>query len=250
MADPNILAFNCLNPECGKLIKLRRPAKSGIYPVTCPHCKVQKKLNIKGLDVFKEASEASGTAKSEESVLDNSSKSVITLHDDFLVGETYRFMCPHCGKQEIGLTSNKAGIKEFLCPLCKGKITVNVRLKTQVLSFEDETRQLIKGKLVLLRKGWLNKDYPLGLGKHVIGRYDESEMSDISIKNDNAMSRRSIRIDVDQTEKGFAFKLTVLKATNPVLHNNSPLANGESVSLNFGDTIMLGKTKFRFDKDL
>lgn len=250
MADQSILAFKCLNPECGKLIKLRRPAKSGIYPVTCPYCKVQKKLNIKGLDAFQETSDESGAATSEGPVLDNSSKSAITLSDDFLVGETYQFKCPHCGKQEIGLTSNKAGIKEFSCPLCKGKIIANVRLKTQVLEFEDETRQLIKGKLILLRKGWLNKDFPLGIGKHVIGRYDESEISDISIKNDNAMSRRSIRIDVDPTEKGFVFKLTVLKATNPVLHNNTPLVNGESILLNFGDTIILGKTKFRFDKDL
>lgn len=249
MADVNILAFKCLNPECGKIIKLRRPAKTGIYPVTCPYCKVQKKLNIKGIDAFMSDTSESDMKKSESNDLDNSSKSPISLTDDFLVGNTYSFMCPHCGKQEIGLISQKEGIKDFSCPLCKGRISAHVRQKTQILVFDDDTRQLIKGKLVLIRKGWLNKDYALSLGKNVIGRYDESEMSDISIKNDNAMSRRSVRIDVGQTEKGLIFKLTVMKATNPVLHNNAPLAIGESVSLNFGDTLILGKTKFRFDKD-
>lgn len=63
------------------------------------------------------------------------------------------------------------------------------------------------------------------------------------------MSRRSIEILVQQSDKGYTFKLTVLNATNPVLHNNKPLMKGESVSLNFGDTILLGKTKFRFEKD-
>jgi hypothetical protein len=87
-------------------------------------------------------------------------------------------------------------------------------------------------------------------GKNVVGRYDESKNSDIAIKNDSAMSRRSIEIDVMHSDKGYAFKLTVLSATNPVLHNNNPLMPGESISLNFGDSIILGKTKFRFDKDV
>ncbi len=246
MADNTILVFRCLDPECGKPIKLHRPAKSGIYPVTCPHCNVQKKVKLKGLDAF---GDADVTATSATSPNDNSSKEVITLSDDFLVGETYKFMCPHCGSQEMGLNSQKAGRKEFQCPACKGRIAANVREKTNVLSF-DETNPLIKGKLVLLRRGWLNKNYPLGPGSHTVGRHDESEMSDISIKNDSSISRRSIKIDVNHTAKGFTFKMTVLKSTNPVYHNELPLSIGESVSLNFGDTIVLGKTKFRFDKDI
>ena len=82
-----------------------------------------------------------------------------------------------------------------------------------------------------------------------MGRYDENEMPDIAVKNDSTVSRRSVRIDVTHESNGFIFKLTVLNATNPVLHNSNPLAKGEAVSLNFGDTIVLGKTKFRFEKD-
>lgn len=250
MADNKTLVFKCLNPDCGKPIKLRRPVKSGVYPVTCPYCKVQKKLNIKGLDSLPDAESTSVDAPHVQAdIHDNSIKETITLSDDFIVGEVYKFMCPHCGKQELGISSQKAGHKDFQCPYCKGKIAANVREKTNVFGF-DETNPLIRGKLILLRRGWLNKDYHLGIGSHTIGRFDESELSDISIKNDSSISRRSIKIDVKQTVKGFMFKLTVLKATNPVYHNDSKLSVGEAVSLNFGDSIVLGKTKFRFEKDI
>ena len=251
MADNTILIFKCLNPDCGKMVKLRRPQKSGIYPVTCPHCKTQKKLNLKGLDAFlSENNDAELSGNSTESSIDNSNKPVVILKDDFICDEVYKFMCPHCGKQELGINSHSPGHKEFACPLCKGKIAADVRAKTHVIDTDGDSIQLIKGKLTLLRKGWLNKDYSLGLGSHTIGRFDSDQLSDISIKNDSSMSRRSIKIDVVQSPKGFIFKLTVLKATNPVLHNNVALSCGETVSLNFGDSIILGKTKFRFDKDI
>lgn len=251
MADNTILIFKCLNPECCKPVKLHRPRKSGIYPVTCPHCKTQKKLNLKGLDAFEsQESEPKAPETHAESPLDNSNKPAIALKDDFICDEVYKFICPHCGKQELGINSHKPGHKEFACPLCKGKIAADVRAKTNVVSADEDSIMLTKGKLILLRKGWINKDYPLGLGSHTIGRYDSDQMSDISIKNDSSMSRRSIKIDVVRSPKGFLFKLTVLKATNPVLHNNVPLSANETVSLNFGDSIVLGKTKFRFDKDI
>ena len=95
-ADNTILMFKCLNPECAKPIKLRRPAKSGIYPVSCPHCKVTKKLNLKGLDAFEEQGGATAP-----DVPDNSAKPAVALTDDFLVGESYRIKCPHCGEQPV-----------------------------------------------------------------------------------------------------------------------------------------------------
>lgn len=251
MADNTILIFKCLNLDCGKMVKLRRPQRSGIYPVTCPHCKTQKKLNLKGLDAFSsEGGDLNCVDNTTGTNIDNSDKPVVQLKDDFICGELYKFMCPHCGKQELGLKSSKPGRKEFACPLCKGKITAEVRAKTHVVDVDGDSIQLIKGKLILLRKGWLNKDYPLGLGSHTIGRYDPSLMSDIAIKNDSSMSRRSIKIEVVQSPKGFIFKLTVLNAKNPVLYNNVALSCGETVSLNFGDSLVLGRTRFRFDKDI
>ena len=54
---------------------------------------------------------------------------------------------------------------------------------------------------------------------------------------------------MNYTSSGNTFKLTVLKSTNPVLLNGNALAKGEAVSLNFGDIITMGKTRFRFDRD-
>lgn len=250
MADNSLLVFKCLNPECEKLVKLPRPPKSGIYLVTCPYCGIQKKLNLKGLDAFPPENDPARAENNPGEINDNSGKPVINLKDDFICGELYKFLCPHCGKQELGVNSHKPGHKEFACPRCNGKIGAEVRDKTKVVIIDDLTEPMTKGKLILLRKGWLNKDYPLGIGSHTVGRHDPSMMSDISVKNDSSMSRRSIKIDVNQSSKGFTFKLTVLKATNPVLHNNVALQGGETVSLNFGDSIVLGKTRFRFDKDI
>ena len=249
MAEKSILAFKCLNGECGQTIKLPRPEKSGIYNVTCPHCGVTKQLKLRGLDAIGGATAGNGKADETPAVPDNSAKPVIEIEDDFVVGVKYKIRCPHCGKVEFGFVTEKPGHRAIPCPRCKGKCGVDVRKKTEVILVTDQL-QLIKGKLVLLRKGWLNKDYRLHEGRNIIGRYDESAMSDIAIKNDPSMSRRSVQIDVMHTEKGYTFKLTVLKSLNPVLHNNNPLMAGESISLNFGDTIVMGKTRFRFDKDI
>lgn len=270
MADNKIMVFKCANPECGGPLKIPRPPKSGKYTVTCPHCGARKNYILKGLDAFgvppQPAVNPETNANQEKpeppkqpdiqdkpeppKVVDNSAKPPIMLHDDFLVNELYTFKCPHCKEEEIGLKSTKVGHKKFPCPRCRGIIEADVRSKTEVVDLSGGvTASVVKGKLVLLRRGWLNKDYPLAEGSHTVGRHDDAEMSDISIKNDPGMSRRSIRIDVGLTSQGYTFKLTVLKATNPVLHNGKPLMKGEAVSLNFGDSIVMGKTKFRFDKD-
>jgi DNA-directed RNA polymerase subunit M/transcription elongation factor TFIIS len=239
MATTTYMAFNCLNPECRQLIKLQRPSKSGVYNVTCPHCGVTKQLNLKGLDAV----------ATENHAEDNSANPVIKIQDDFVVGIKYKVSCPHCHKMEFGFVAEKAGDRTISCPSCKGKCGLSVRNKTLPIE-PTNSIQALHGKLILLRKGWLNKDYHLSDGKNVVGRYDESKNSDIAIKSDPTMSRRSIEIEVMQSEKGYSFKLTVLSATNQVLHNNNPLMPGESISLNFGDSIILGKTKFRFDKDV
>lgn len=245
MAEVAFLAFNCLNPECGKKIKLPRPPKSGVYAVTCPHCGLEKPIKIKGQD---EVMNENATQGQPQNAGVNTDKPAIELQDDFIAGNPYTFKCPHCETQEIGFKTEKPGHRTIECPSCKGKIGLDIRKKTEVILLTDQL-QMFKGKLTLLRKGWINKEFKLKEGKQTIGRYDEQAMSDISVKNDPSMSRRSVEIEVNRTMKGLTFKLTVLKSTNPVLHNNNPLMNGESVSLNFGDMIIMGKTKFRFDKD-
>lgn len=244
MAASEFIVFNCLNTACGKQIKLKRPAKSGIYNVTCPHCGDKRNLNLTGHDGGA-AQQKPPTPPAPE---DNSAKDPIELNDDFRTGENYTVKCPHCGKMEFGFTTEKPGHRVVACPRCKGPIGIDVR-KPTVNVCDSELIQMFRGKLILLRKGWLNKTFHLDEGITTVGRHDESAMSDISIKGDPSISRRSIEIKTERTVKGYTFKLTVRKATNPVLHNSNPLMSGESVSLNFGDTLTLGKTKLRFEKD-
>ncbi len=299
--SPSHMAFNCLNPECQKKIRINIPANSGVYSIKCPHCGIVKNMKLKGLDILGKPTETANPP-------DNSSKSPILINQDFFVNVPYKVMCPHCNKAEIPIRSEKTCKGAIKCPHCKGTIVVEIKeknaskppidlgddfyinqsysvicphCKEENLSISQDTpgqgvivcskckgrvlftsrkptEQIVKseliqrfrGKLILLRRGWLNKDYHLKDGNNIVGRHDESMVSDIAIKGDSSMSRQSVEIEVDHHDKGYSFKLTVKNAANPVLHNNKQLAIGDSISLNFGDTIILGKTKLRFDKDV
>ena len=61
------------------------------------------------------------------------------------------------------------------------------------------------------------------------------------------MSRRSIAITIEEENGVFDFKLKVLNATNQVKVNDQRVKEGSEVYLDFGDTIILGKSKFKFD---
>ena len=94
----------------------------------------------------------------------------------------------------------------------------------------------------------MNKDYPLSEGTVVIGRQDANVPSDISIKDDPYISRRGVSIETMREPSGnCAFRLRVLKTTNPVKLNDMSLVAGSDTFLNFGDIITLGHTKFRLE---
>lgn len=249
MPDKVIIGkVTCGNPECGKELQLKDPPKSGLRKLTCPYCKHSQIVDFT-------SREKQGAKSAEDTVLqkpDNSGADPIVLKNDFIVNEPYTVTCPHCGVQKLPLKATAPGHLGVSCPLCKGRIELDVRAKTKPIVITDtESVDFTRGKLVLLRRGWFsNKEFPLKPGrKYTIGRHDEYEDSDISIKNDDSVSRRSVRIDVEPGQRGYTYKMSVLKATNPVVHNGMALMPGESIALNFGDTIVLGKTKFRFEKE-
>ena len=84
-------------------------------------------------------------------------------------------------------------------------------------------------------------------GSYFIGRKDSTYPSDIEF-DDDEMSRRSVLLEVIKKNDGFFYKLTVKKATNPVLHNNKELEEQESVYLNYGDAFQIGRTVIHFKK--
>jgi hypothetical protein len=236
-----ILLITCPNEDCHKQFKMKAPAKAGTYKLECPFCHKQFAVRINESQL--------GIGASQQPSKPDFSAAAVKKYDGLAkVNEPLEFKCPHCQKQPIRYTPKEKGTKVFACPLCQGKIAVEAAGETFIVHLSNEL-QLYNGKLTLLRRVLSNKSFKLKVGSNIVGREDTDQPSDISIPSDNTISRRSIDIVVTKEDKGYSFKLKVLKATNPVLLNNRPLSADESVSLNFGDSITLGKTKFRFEKD-
>lgn len=95
--------------------------------------------------------------------------------------------------------------------------------------------------------GLRNQRFQLYEGTTIIGRYDEVDTSDIMIRGDETMSRKSVAIIIEEEDGIFDYKLKVLNATNKVKVNDQRVKEGSVVYLDFGDIIMLGNSKFKFD---
>lgn len=61
------------------------------------------------------------------------------------------------------------------------------------------------------------------------------------------MSRKSVAISIEEVDGIFDYKLKVLHATNKVKVNDKRIKEGAETFLDFGDIIMLGNSKFKFD---
>lgn len=179
------------------------------------------------------------------------------------VGKIYSIPCPKCDRLII-INAKAPGVFRTVCPACKTPVIykcseekepeeqeaikekVKLSEKSSVVTerFRFRKGKMINGKLVW---GGLfsRKSYILHEGENYIGREDKDLPSDVSLKDDYA-SRRSIKIEVLPGNKGNSFKLTVENATNPILVNGQSMAVGNSVYLNFGDTIVLGNTTIIF----
>ncbi|MDO4320623.1 MAG: FHA domain-containing protein [Bacteroidales bacterium] len=105
---------------------------------------------------------------------------------------------------------------------------------------------------VTLHRPWLPdtvKDFPIGcMGRWTIGRSDDDYPSDISIPGDSSISRQSAVIEAFPAHggRGSAFVLKVVKSLNPIRVNDREITQGESLGLNFGDIIVMGRTPMQF----
>lgn len=225
--------------HCATKLRIALPKTQGTFRITCPKCNESNAIKFVPKEVRMQSS--SDTAEQPQAM------------------EGHIIACPDCNTK-MRINPQKEGKMSASCPKCNSSILIGVKdgkvvsvekKKTKRLSSEEGNTS--SGRLSIVRFGGLlgsmaKKSFPLHVGSNTVGRYDEELHSEIEIKNDNMMSRRSIVIEVIQKETGFLFKLQVLKATNPVMHNNKPLIEGEIIYLNYGDSIKLGKTEFIFEK--
>lgn len=205
--SPSLLKIKCPDPQCGKVMAVKRPDKPGKFQISCPACKRKIAFELK-------PAPQPAPAPAPTPIYD--------VPD--------------------GRAANTSAQGD------NGRPT-----KTTTVIRDDDSYQAFRGKLILLRRGWFNKEFKLNLGQNIIGRRDADPAgnSDIAISDDPSMSRRSIDIHVSFHEfNGYMFELRVLRATNPVLVNREPLMPGETFALNFNDSIILGKTQFRFVQDV
>lgn len=242
-----VLRLTC--SQCGRVINVKRPAKPGKYSIPCPGCGSKIGLLIKNEVAAATPSPAVPPAPPAPN---NSMMPERRAVGDFMKGEPTQVECAFgCGYVHQ-VTPVEAGTNRFMCPRCKGRTSFEVRDVTIKIS-KIQNYQPFRGKLILIRRGWFNKEFRLTAGSNIIGRYDTDPRrnSDIAISDDLSMSRRSIDISMEHNElSGFNFRLKVLRATNPVLVNDNPLLIGEDFSLNFNDSIVLGKTRFKLVKDV
>ena len=195
-------------------------------------------------------------------------KGVYAIKEKAVVGRLYQMECPVCNKVLL-LKAKEAKPWIEHCKHCgtkifiQGRATEPAKPKVEQPQLEKKLEQSSEkpnitdkvrtsknvqtsGKLV-----WGNmfrrKSCLLHEGENYIGRCDNSCPSDVSI-NDDYVSRRSILIEVEKSSqgKGYTYKLTVKKCTNPVLINGKAQEVGNGIFLNFGDTIRVGNTILTF----
>lgn len=222
-------------PHCKQWLFMQKPQQEGTYKLKCPKC-----VSSFGVKVT-----ASMLSQPKQVVpVESDSRKVIM-----------KVTCSHC-KQPLKLQKpDKDGVYKYTCPKCGKVFAVKLVNSGQEQPPSADTKE-VKAKDIKLSKGILRQlrmlrpdcRFELKEGDNIIGRKDNELKSDIQIEGDAAISRRSIQISVLKSERGYLFKLTVLKATNKVFHNAKPLLEGERVYLNYGDTLVLGKTHFVFDK--
>lgn len=241
--------------KCGKEFLVRKPDDMEVHMVSCPSCKNKIQIRLNHVEVkLKPANLKPQTGQELERIgkpmAAPGRKHLYIYKERAEVGKTYTIECPECKFVEA-MTVNDEGNKKWVCKQCKtiiGYKAVNPKRGdhiTHVFKTQQGNRsvgELTWGGILKPKRAKLQADSCM-----IIGRQDDDMPSDISV-NDQYMSRQSAKLETIRTDKGYMFKFTVKNASNPVFVNGSQLLCGNSIYLNYGDTIILGKTRFTFRK--
>ncbi len=180
------------------------------------------------------------------------------------VGKRYAVRCPRC-KSPIVLFPDKEGVRRATCRKCGAIVAFNAVGGTVPADAANQQQQAQRsvaqqapaqqlstvmsdvdtvagiGRLEW-RRLLFTRHHNLAVGEITLGRQDSSAPSDL-MWNDKKMSARSVKLTVEQGERGFTYRLTVLRATNPVLVNGRREAVGNTIFLRLGDVITMGNTR-------
>lgn len=171
------------------------------------------------------------------------------------IDKIYTIQCPKCNKALL-IKAPAAKAYKATCKVCSTPIyykgreetVVNEEKKTSITekyvgSYSKTNAKLVWGGILNRKSFCINS-----VREYSIGRTDDIERSDISI-NDEYASRRSAVIKVIPKAGSCMYQFTVKKASNPVLVNGKALESGESIYLNYGDTILMGETTLTFSQN-
>lgn len=256
-SKPGRYSLTCKNPECGQKVVFQYPAPAPAPAPSKPA--VEYGILEDGSYRFKCANASCGCSALVPSQMVKVGHNVVfctkckTKHEfDVEPTEEDLLKCQTAGcESQLDKPEGGDGIYRAVCSKCNSEYTIVVK-DGKVAKVTKKTQQQVstakKVILKLVAGTFLSKkEYILSKGSHYVGRQDESNISDFSIK-DKYASSRSVRIDVNENGGSLVYRMTIEKATNPVYHNNSELVKGDIVYLTSGDTLKLGKTLIKIQK--
>lgn len=168
-------------------------------------------------------------------------------------------VCPHCSvKLKVDETRIPPALRAFKCPKCGGSISVSIVKQATTPDDVGDTVLIPKvggrtktvGKLCIKNSNEGEISFPLKEGVNIIGRNSKTSNATIKIlTDDRSMSREHARIEVVPDFKGgYRHFLSDFGSKNHTFHNDNQLNKGDSVILQPGDFIVIGKTALFFEE--
>lgn len=241
--------------RCGQVFPVYKPEDNLHNTVYCPNCKNKITLMLNPVDVQVGGYEQFPTLGQALPVPEKNN--LYYIKETAVAGKRYSISCGCCGKKMV--VAAQPGINKKICPECQAVTAFgtgdlkNRQQASQQKSEKKPTQKIADGGQICdsaeLTWGRLFSfhHYPLKPGVYYIGQKSVEKPSDIQL-DDPYASRRSVSVEMMPQGGGWTYKLNVHKATNPVLVNSMNIPEGDSIYLNFGDTITMGKTRLTFKK--
>lgn len=171
--------------------------------------------------------------------------------EDFL-----KIICPHCQTTLQIPNEDGIGLKNTRCPKCKQAFPIAEGIKS--FASEDTNTNLVNtwhettktlGVLVTHSEDGSSKQYPLKVGRNLIGRSTQSsKTAEIQIEDPTkTLSRHHLVIEVIKFDTYFEHRLSLMEGVkNKTYLGGHLLEKDDIIVLNFNDKILCGKCEISF----